>query len=194
MTRSVVVLFLDGWADWEAGLALAGLREYLGGAEVSATTLDGRPVQSIGGLTLRPDRAFGEVAPTAADMLILVGSDGWAQRGPFAPVTAALQARARAGRPSAAICAGTLALAAAGLLDDRPHTSNSLEFLRKHAPAYGGQALYQDRPAVGDPLVITAPGSAPVAFAAAIFRTLVPEQEEVIRQFVQEFAKEHRMG
>ncbi|MGK9167752.1 DJ-1/PfpI family protein [Inquilinus limosus] len=194
MAKGIVALFLDGWADWEAGPALAGMREWLGGAEVTAATLDGRPVRSIGGVTLQPDRGIAEVDQTAADLWILVGSDAWWQHGPFVPVTAALQARAQAGKPSAGICAGTLALAAAGLLDDRPHTSNSLEFLTRHAPAYCGQGHYQDRPCVGDGLVITAPGSAPIAFAATIFRTLVPEQEEVIAEFEREFAKEHRAG
>jgi len=192
MAKTIVALFLDGWADWEAGPALAGLREWLGGSDTTAITLDGKPVRSIGGLLLQPDRGIAGLDPTAADMLILVGSDGWAQQGPFAPVTAALQARAQAGKPSAGICAGTLALAAAGLLDDRPHTSNSLEFLTRCVPAYRGRALYQDKPCVGDGLAITAPGTAPIAFAATIFRTLAPEKEEVIRQFEHEFAREHR--
>jgi putative intracellular protease/amidase len=192
MAKTVVALFIEGWADWEAGPALAGLSEWLGGAEVTVATLDGRPVRSIGGLTLQPDRAFGDLDPTAADMLILVGSDVWWQQGPLAPVTAAVQARAQAGRPTAGICAGTLALAQAGLLDDRPHTSNSLEFLTKHAPAYRGQAHYQERPSVGDGQVITAPGTAPIAFAATIFRTLAPEQEETIEQFERMFALEHK--
>lgn len=191
MAKSIAAVFLDGWADWEAGPALAG-REWLGGGETTAITLDGKPVRSIGGLLLQPDHAIADLDPTAADMLLLVGSDGWAQQGPFAPVTAALQVRAQAGKPSAGICAGTLALAAAGLLDDRPHTSNSLEFLAGHVPAYRGKAHYQDRPCIGDGLVITAPGTAPIAFAATIFRTLAPEQEETIAEFERLFALEHR--
>lgn len=191
MAKSVVAVFMDGWADWEAGPTLAGLRAWLGGADVTAVTLDGRPVQSIGGLVLQPDRAIGDVDPVDADIWILVGSDTWCEKGPFPKVTAALQARARAGRPSAGICAGTVALAQAGLLDDRPHTSNDPDFLAENAVGYRGQALYQPQACVSDPLVITAPGTAPIAFAAAIFRALVPEQEAVIQQFQAEFAKEH---
>jgi putative intracellular protease/amidase len=189
MAKRVAALFIDGWADWEAGPALAGLREWLG-VETLSATLDGGPVRSIGGLLLQPDKALGDLDPLDADLWILVGSDSWA-KGPFAPVTSLLQARAAAGKPSAGICAGTVALAAAGLLDDRPHTSNSQEFLQHHVPGYRGQALYQDRPCISDPLVITAPGTAPIAFAAAIFRAVVPDQEAVTVEFERQFAREH---
>lgn len=189
MAETAVALFVEGWADWEAGPALAGLRGWFG-AETVAATLDGRPVRSIGGLLLQPDKSLADLDPATADLWILPGSDTWKQ-GPFAPVTAVLRARAQAGKPSAGICAGTLALAGAGLLDDRPHTSNSLEFLQEHVPFYRGRALYQARPCVRDPLAITAPGTAPTAFAAAIFRALVPGQEPVIAGFEQEFAREH---
>jgi hypothetical protein len=39
--------------------------------------------------------------------------------------------------------------------------------------------------------VITAPGTAPIAFAAAIFRAVVPDQEAVTVEFERQFAREH---
>jgi putative intracellular protease/amidase len=45
------------------------------------------------------------------------------------------------GRPVAGSCAATLALAHAGLLDNRLHTSNGTGFIEKHAPEYRGQNI-----------------------------------------------------
>jgi putative intracellular protease/amidase len=72
----------------------------------------------------------------------------------------------------AAICAGTLALARAGLLNDRRHTSNMPGYIGEHAPQYSGTALYEAAPAVTDRGVITASGLSPVDFAREIFRQL----------------------
>ena len=47
-------------------------------------------------------------------------------------VSHAVRAVVRLGRPVAAICAATLALAHAGLLNDRLHTSNGAAFIEKH--------------------------------------------------------------
>lgn len=80
----------------------------------------------------------------------------------------------------AAICAATLSLARAGLLDDRRHTSNGYAFIPKYVATYRGQGLYQRVRAVADRNVITANGLAPIAFAAEIFRKLVPDRENDI--------------
>jgi putative intracellular protease/amidase len=80
-------------------------------------------------------------------------------------------------RPVTAICAATLALAHAGLLDHRAHTSNGRGFIEKYVRRYRGQGMYRVAQAVSDRLVITANGLAPIAFAVEIFRTLAPERK-----------------
>ena len=95
----------------------------------------------------------------------------------------AVRAVVALGRPVAAICAATLALAHAGLLDDRLHTSNGAGFIEKHVPEYQGQNMYRPLKAVRDRGVITANGLAPFAFAAEIFRALVPGREEDIETY-----------
>ena len=75
-----------------------------------------------------------------------------------------------AGVPVAAICAATLALARAGLLDHLRHTSNAREYLI--STGYRGTAFYCGVPAVTDKNVITATGLAPVDFAREIFNRL----------------------
>jgi putative intracellular protease/amidase len=122
-------------------------------------------------------------------MWILPGSDAWS-RGPRGGLSELLQARAKAGKPIAAICGATLALGYAGLLDSAPHTSNSLDFLKRHLPAYRGDKHYRDAPCVSAGGIITAAASAPVSFAVEILRALYPDQEDMIRGVRQQFAAE----
>ena len=75
-------------------------------------------------------------------------------------------------RPIAAICAGTLALGRAGILDDRQHTSNGRDYLSTQVPEYAGASHYIEAAALRDAHVITATGLAPVDFAREIFAEL----------------------
>lgn len=74
--------------------------------------------------------------------------------------------------PVAAICAGTLALARTGALNDRRHTSNMRSYLSTQAPEYSGTTHYVDALAVRDRHVITASGFGSVDFAREIFAEL----------------------
>jgi putative intracellular protease/amidase len=74
--------------------------------------------------------------------------------------------------PIAAICAATAAVARAGLLRGRKHTSNGLDYLEHHVPGYADREAYVDAPAVRDRGLITASGLADVEFAAEIMAEL----------------------
>ena len=102
-------------------------------------------------------------------MLILPGGQGWESG---ANTEAAEKARefVATGVPVAAICAATLGLARAGLLDDLGHTSNAPEYLA--ASGYRGARLYRNVPATTDRNITTATGIAPVDFAYEIFKVL----------------------
>ena len=77
-----------------------------------------------------------------------------------------------AGVPVAAICGATIAVARAGLLDDRAHTSNDPDYLASHAAEYRGARHYVEALAVRDRGVITASGVGPIEFAREIFDEL----------------------
>jgi len=173
------VFVFDGYADWEPASALAELRRSFGFA-TRAVGLTKDPVVSMGGLRVMPDETLADMS--ASDILILPGGDSWmaAER---PEITALVRQIAQAGRPIAAICAATLALAHAGLLDDRLHTSNGAGFIRKFVPSYRGATFYRTAPAITDRGVITASGVAPIAFAAAIFRAVAPEREKDIAMY-----------
>lgn len=57
------------------------------------------------------------------------------------------------------------------MLDERPHTSNALEYLAM-MPGYAGQDRYVDEPAVRAGDLITASGTAALDFARLIFERL----------------------
>ncbi len=180
MPAACVFLF-DGFADWEAASAMAELRRSFG-YETKTMAITRQPVTSMGGLRVIPDMTLAEFDAADAAILILPGGDAW-MAGERPEITALVRATASAGRPVAGICAATVALAHAGLLDDRAHTSNGADFLPRFAPRYRGAALYRAVPAVSDRGVITASGVAPIAFAAEIFRVLAPARASDIEMY-----------
>jgi putative intracellular protease/amidase len=170
-SRAVHVLVFDGFADWEPGYALAELRRS-GKRTVVVVGFDENPVTSMGGLRVSPDRALADLRAADVELLILPGGDLWEGKYPRVELEELLVALTSAGVPVAAICGATLAVARAGLLNDRRHTSNMPGYLREHVPEYRGTAAYDPALAVNDRGVITASGLGPVDFARAILREL----------------------
>lgn len=173
MTERVHVLVFDGFADWEPSYALAELRRW-GHHDVVAVGFSREAVTSMGGLRVLPDRALPEVQTEDVRLLILPGGDMWEREDayPRAELEGLLARIIEAGRPLAAICGATVALARAGLLDERRHTSNMPTYLTETAPSYRGQAWYEPTLAVRDRGIITASGLGPVEFAREIFAEL----------------------
>ena len=170
-SRAVHVLVFEGFADWEPAYALAELRRS-GERSVVAVGFNLEAVSSMGGLRVVPDRAVVDVRPSEMEILILPGGDYWERDYPDAGLNQVLTSAVAADVPVAAICAGTLAVALAGLLNDRRHTSNMPGYIGEHVPHYSGVELYEAGPAVSDRGIITASGLAPVEFAREIFRQL----------------------
>jgi putative intracellular protease/amidase len=173
MEKQIVHLFLfNTLADWETGFAIAGInnpafQKHPGRYHVQTVGLNAEPVTTIGGVTILPDIILDELEPSA--MLILPGGEAW-DAGKNAEILKTAKVFLNAGIPVAAICGATAGLARAGILDDKPHTSNAPEYLQ--ATSYRGEALYQNQPAVTDGNVITANSTAPLDFAYHIFKKL----------------------
>ncbi|MDQ0472621.1 DJ-1/PfpI family protein [Labrys wisconsinensis] len=190
-TKRITALLIDAFADWEPALLTAAARTFFD-ADIAHVTPGAREVVSAGGMRVRPQGDVAGLDPRDYDALVVIGSSQWTER--WAPnVAPQLRAAMQAGRIVGVICGATLAAARAGLLDRRAHTSNSLEFLWEHGGFYGGAARYVDSPrAVRDGTLISAPGSAPATFAAAVLASLYPEQGEAIAGFEALCAREHR--
>jgi putative intracellular protease/amidase len=171
MSASVHVLVFDGFADWEPAFALAEVRRS-GGWEVVTVGFSRAPIRSMGGLQVVPDRALGEVDPATVRLFLLPGGDLWEGDYPHAELEALLHDLRERRVPVAAICGATLALARAGLLNDRSHTSNELAYLQRMVPQYTAASRYVDTLAVRDDGLITASGVGAMEFAREIFEEL----------------------
>ncbi len=191
---TIAVAFLQpGWADWEAGAVLALLREYLK-VQIEVATPTGDPETSIGGVLAAADYRFDDPVLSDADVYILIGSDEWA-KGENPAISSLIRQAFADGKIVAGICAGTTALAHAGLFDGRKHTSNGAEWLVEQVPGYAGADGYVDSAkAVVDGKLVSASGLAPVTFAAAVARLIAPEQEEMIAGYLAMFAREFSEG
>ena len=144
--KTAYVLLQNGFADWEAASAMAELQRTFGFSVKTIGLIRGTIV-SMGGLRVAPDLALAELAVESAAILILPGGDSWT-RGEIPEVSRAVRAMLEIGRPVAAICAATLALAHCGLLNHHLHTSNGKDFIGHYVPEYRGQGLYRALPCV----------------------------------------------
>ena len=169
--RAVHLLVVEGFADWEPAHAVAELRRH-GGYRVETVGLTSDPVESMGGMRVLPSTTIAAVDATRVAVFILPGGDRW-ERAPVDPALGRLLEELDTRQvPLAAICAATVAIARAGLLHGRRHTSNGLAYLRSHVPGYAEAANYVDAPAVRDRRLITAGGVGDVEFAREIFEEL----------------------
>ena len=181
MTTTVVFYATDTMADWEYGYLLAGLamanEQAPGSFRVLVASENGDPVTSMGGMRVTPETSLASVDPAEIGALVLPGATTWFSG--HETVLALADQTLAAGGVVAAICGATYGLARTGLLDDRDHTSNAADFLAE-APGYGGADRYREARAVHDRGLITAPATAPVDFARAVFEALQVFPEPVI--------------
>ncbi|NML15892.1 type 1 glutamine amidotransferase family protein [Azohydromonas caseinilytica] len=187
--RTVHLYVFDGFADWEAAFAVAGIhnpqfQREPGRWQVKTVGAGRHAVpRSMGGVSVMPDLGLDDLQPEHSAMLILPGGVGWADDVSHHGAIAKAGQFLRRGVPVAAICGATAALARAGWLESRPHTSNALAYLK--GTGYGGADFYQDEPAVRDHGLITAGGMAPIEFAREIFAELGLYEDEALQAWVQ---------
>jgi putative intracellular protease/amidase len=121
-----------------SGFQRAGIWHVPGWVEVVGVGRE--PVESMGGLTVQPTRMLTDLDPEDIAVSILPGGDRWEGRTIEPELGQALAAVDAAGVPIAAICAATTAIARAGLLRGRRHTSNGLGYLQAKVPDYAEAA------------------------------------------------------
>jgi transcriptional regulator GlxA family with amidase domain len=190
--KTVGMVFIEGYADWEFGLlsaAIGGGEEWFDGRVIALSPQAG-PLRSIGGLLLTPERGTRPEDNTDLDAVAVIGSDGWSQNPPdIAPLLKSVAAR---GGVTGGICDGTFPLARAGLFAKAAHTSNSRDWITQCVPGYAGQENYRDVPrAVADGRVVSAPGSAPGTFAVEFMKALHPEQAAKVAEMKAMLVKEY---
>lgn len=171
MRDTVYVLVFDGFADWQAALALCEVRRP-GDWQVRTVGFTRQPVVSMGGLTVQPDLALAELPLADAALAVVPGGHLWLRGEGDAAIRLLARLHA-AGAPVAAIDSGVLALARAGLLDRCRHTGNWPGHVASQVPGYAGAEQYDaNLLAVSDGGTITASHLGSVEFAREVIRTL----------------------
>jgi putative intracellular protease/amidase len=182
--HAYLVVF-DGFADWQSAHACSTIRDTQG-RTVRTAGLTRDAVVSWSGLRVLPDLAVEEVAAEDACLLMVPGGELWEADQPES-VTALLRTFREADVPVAAIGSGTLALARAGLFGNTRHTSEGLQYLKRHVPEYRDDAYYVSVLGVSDNGLITANGAGEVEFAHEIIKALSlleePERRAWFRLF-----------
>lgn len=174
---TVYVYALDTMADWEIGYVTAELNSSRffkkDALEVSVKIvgISKEPVKTMGGLTIIPDCVVDDVAVNDTSVLLLPGGNTWDEP-KHRPIVERAAALLSVGATVCAICGATAALANAGLLDHRHHTSNGVGFLNMFCPDYKGQSYFVDKPAVSDGNLITASGTGALLWTKQIIERL----------------------
>lgn len=186
MDRKIVYVYLlDGLSDWELGYVLPELKSgqcFKKGVSpytIKTVSLNKNTVITMGGLNIIPDMTLDEIDYTQAALLLLPGSYDWL-KSDHSIILSKVKEFLNKNIPVGAICAATIALAKAGILNNFVHTSNDLDFLKQVCPEYTGEKNYRKEPSVSDRNLITAGGTAPVEFAREILKKLDVINEEVL--------------
>jgi putative intracellular protease/amidase len=175
MNKQVIFVTLGQYADWECAFLATALQDRIkdktSDYEVKTLSVSGSPVKSIGGFTTLPDYSI-ETCPADFAALVLIGGTTW--RTEEAKRIAPLVKRAfESGKPVGAICDATVFLGMNGLLNERRHTSNTLDDLTEAAKdSYTNSDNYVHEQAVRDANLITANGTGYLKFAREMLLAL----------------------
>ena len=190
---TVYVYVLDTLADWELGYVTAELnsgrffRKSAPGVSVKIVGASKKPVKTMGGLTIIPDCTIGDIRVSEESVLLLPGANTWDN-----PEHSVIIEKAgeflSAGALVCAICGATAALANAGLLDQRPHTSNGAGYLEMVSPCYKGQNFYVDEPSVAEHNLITASSTGALLWAKQIIERLKIFQTDTLEAWYAYFS------
>jgi 4-methyl-5(b-hydroxyethyl)-thiazole monophosphate biosynthesis len=123
MKKRALFLFGDGVEELELIAPVDLLRR--AGAEVTMATMgEGIHVQSRGGIVFHADTSFAEIYINDFDIIVIPGGPGVIELRRKGLIVQALANFHRSGKPIAAICAATLLLKDAGILDGKKFTSH----------------------------------------------------------------------
>lgn len=190
MRDTIYMYIFDGLADWEVGYLSAELnrgemlRPDAVSPQIVTISRDTKAIRTMGGLTVLPDITLSQVDLDKALALILPGGDSWLETD-HQPILDLTERFLKEGILVGAICAATAALVKAGLVGNRQHTSNDLNWLKQVVTDYKKEENYQTQPAVTDDGLITANGSAPLEFTVHVLRALDLAKEETLEAWVQ---------
>ena len=175
--KNIFLYLPDGMAEWEVGPVLqafsmepqlkAGRRDFA----LQTVGRTAEPVRTLGGLQLIPDLPLDALQEEQAAALLLPGSNCW-DHPEHRPILDLALFDLEHEIVVGAICGATLALADLGVLNNRRHTSNSLDYLKFCSTGYRGEALYTQTSCCTAGTLVTANSAAGLDWARAILDLL----------------------
>ena len=165
------------YADFEIAHALFLLKK-LGKAKITTVSVDGNPVESIGGLWTQVESSLSDINATNFDLILISGGDGIREIIDEEAVTSMITNAYNASIPIASICASATLLAKSGILDGQKFTC--LPSTYEQYKSLFENALYTGTDIEIGQSVITAKGTAFAEFAVSVCRQigLLHEQEQ----------------
>lgn len=170
------IYLLEGLADWEIGHITAEInsKRFLSKNKniiLKFVSKDLKPIQTMGGAIFKPDRELSRVKFKIGDMLLLPGSDSWDNVHDESLINI-VKNLDKGEITISAICGAINFLANIGILNDRKHTGNDLNYLKMVCPNYAGSSLFLNQSVVVSEKLITASGLAPLDFSYEILKKL----------------------
>lgn len=176
MKKTVYLYLFDTFAEFEIGhlLSVFNMEKQIRGDNSKyslKTVASGKDnVKGLGGLVVSPDCTIDQIDIENTAGLILPGGNEWNDPRQVKILDIA-ESLIEKGILVAGICGATLALADRGVLNDRPHASNSLDFLKMSA-SYSGEKSYVDFPCVSEFNLVTASAAGSLEFTRDIMTAL----------------------
>jgi putative intracellular protease/amidase len=168
---------LNTLADWEIAHLIAEinsgrfLKRNIETPKIIKVGNDLTPIKTMGGIEITPDIDVHNIILGNGDVIILPGGNTW-QNEENQEIISMIHKNSGMDITVAAICGATAALAEAGILDNRKHTSNGKGFLEWMSKKYKGNEFYEDKLVVVDNNLITATGFAPLEFTYEIIKKI----------------------
>ncbi|MGL4647428.1 MAG: DJ-1/PfpI family protein [Mycoplasmoidaceae bacterium] len=176
MRKIIYIYIFEEFAEWEIGYLLQGMKlqatlNPISKFEVKTLAIKKEPIKSMGGLTIIPDCTLEEIEENKMFALILPGGDSWMTNTHNLIIDYAKKIIDK-DILIAAICAATLALANSGIIGNKKHTSNSLQFLVNFSNTYNQEKNYINELSVIDHNLVTASAAGSLLWAKHILMYL----------------------
>ncbi|WP_404445878.1 glutamine amidotransferase [Sutcliffiella horikoshii] len=190
-TKKAYLYVFHTMSDWEYGHLIAELntgryfKKDIPLLNIVTIGTTKETITTMGGLKITPDLSLDQCTFNKADLLILPGGFTWGEKEQH-PILQRIGKALDTGSIVAAICGATEALANMGYLDNRKHTSNSLDYLKMVCPDYKGENFHEkELLATTSDNLITASGIAPLEFAREVLQKLEVLSPETLESWYQ---------
>ncbi|MGG2014985.1 DJ-1/PfpI family protein [Bacillus sp. S10(2024)] len=176
--KRVLFLAYPEYADFEIAHVLFLLRK-MGKAKITTVSVDGNPVESIGGLWTQVEASLSEIKLNEFDLILISGGDGIHKILDEAIVSKMLMNAFNLKIPIASICASAILLGKAGILNGRRFTC--LQHTYENNKSLFETSIYTGADIEVENTIITAKGTAFAEFAVAVCQLmdLLKEKEKL---------------